>query len=180
MARRRRKSNSRASRLSEALAAVNLGPAEAAIEAAREYANGLQKAVDDYDAEQAYTIPAAPAQYDPSDLATDATCAAETVGELHDEIETWKDNIEEHFSQTQKYSDLEECASALETIKDALESISVSFEQPAAFDGLPMGDEVAALAEKWTEFADSLEEVKDEVQSALDNEGDVNFPGMFG
>ncbi len=79
------------------------------------------------------------------------------VENLRDEIQDWKDNIEEKFSATQKYSDLEECASTLDSAISEIES------------GNEEIDDVAELEQR----IGSLE-------SGVDGCDDVSFPGMFG
>lgn len=77
--------------------------------------------------------------------------------DLRDEISEWKDNIEANFSQTQKYSDLEECHSALEEIVSSLESAQGNIEN-----------------------SDEIQDKIDELENVMNECGNVSFPGMFG
>lgn len=80
------------------------------------------------------------------------------IENIRDEIVDWKSNIEEKFSSTQKYSDLEECESELESALSAF--------QDAGSDKI-----------------ESLEDIDDRIQSieeGLDYCANVNFPRMFG
>lgn len=76
---------------------------------------------------------------------------------LRDEITEWKENIEANFSQTQKYSDLEECAEALESIVSTIESAQSNIDD-----------------------ADEIQTKIDELEDVMNECGNVSFPGMFG
>jgi len=167
----------RATRLSEAMSAINLAPLEDAIEAVETYVAFLDVRADAI--EDAKLAPigetetppeATPPTYDPQDAVTDANCAAESVGELYDEIDNWKSNMEgTNHENTQKYNDLDECASALETIKDALEAVSAPTKPTDPLD-----------RDAWSAYHDELEELRDGIQEGLDGESDVMFPGLYG
>lgn len=45
---------------------------------------------------------------------------------LKDEMSSWKDNMEENLSHTQKYDEVSECCDVLETIHDKLEEVDLS------------------------------------------------------
>lgn len=77
---------------------------------------------------------------------------------LLEEISSWRDNIEEKFSATQKFSDLEECAGALEEILGDIEGIQ--------------GDHIESMDER--------DDVVSALEDAENNCGNVSFPGMFG
>lgn len=169
---------SRAKRLSEALSAINLGPLEAAMEATETYVAALDARADDaetaalapIDGDEPEAEELTPPSYDPQDAITDATCAAEAVGELYDEIDNWKSGMEgTNLESTQKYSDLEECASALEEIKDKLESLDTP-ERPTDPND----------RDAWDAYKDALEELRDGIQEGIDGESEVNFPGLYG
>lgn len=71
-----------------------------------------------------------------SDQVNELKCdAVGTVEELRDEIGSWKDNIEEKFSATQKYADLEECYDALDGLLNDLEEIGSDPESDEVPDG---------------------------------------------
>lgn len=83
------------------------------------------------------------------------------VEAIKDEITTWRENIEEKFSQTQKYSDLEECEQTIESAKDELET----HQGVGTFDA---------------DSYDDIESAISDVESACDELEGVSFPGMFG
>jgi DNA repair exonuclease SbcCD ATPase subunit len=86
------------------------------------------------------------------------TCIdASEIESLKDEISEWKSNIEEKFSATQKYADLEDCESTLE--------------------------EGYSEIEQYLQEVDSLDMVEDtiaSIESGLDTCEGASFPGMFG
>jgi hypothetical protein len=79
-----------------------------------------------------------------------------SIDELKDEITSWKDNIEEKFSATEKYAMLEECESNMDDGHSAIES--------AITDACDLQD---------------AEEILTEIESGLDTLEMVEFPGMF-
>ncbi len=83
---------------------------------------------------------------------------------LKDEINTWKENIEERMSQTTLYSRLEDCESELETACDDIDCATVSFDTSSKTK-----DDVLA----------ALEDAKDEL-NGYEMNASPEFPGMYG
>ncbi len=81
----------------------------------------------------------------------------EEIENLRDEIQEWKDNIEEKFSATQKYSYLEECVSSLDNAVTEFEGAD---------------EEISDTSE--------IEERVEKLNTGLDHCDEVSFPGMFG
>lgn len=52
--------------------------------------------------------------------------AAEIVGGLKEGMEEWRDGMPENFQQTQKFEEVEQCASDLETLEEELKGIDFS------------------------------------------------------
>ena len=59
--------------------------------------------------------------------------AIEIVGELKNGMEEWRDNMPENFQGTQKYEEVEECASRLESLEDELNGIDFEVDFPGMF-----------------------------------------------
>lgn len=59
--------------------------------------------------------------------------AAEIVGELKDSMEEWRDNTPDSLQQTEKYNEVEECASNLESLEDELNGINFEVDFPGMF-----------------------------------------------
>jgi hypothetical protein len=59
--------------------------------------------------------------------------AVEIVGGLKDHMEEWRDNMPENFQQTQKYEEVEECASNLETLEEELNGVNFDIDFPGMF-----------------------------------------------
>ncbi len=59
--------------------------------------------------------------------------AAEIVGELKGSMEVWRDNMPENFQGTQKYEEVDECASKLESLESDLDGIDFDVEFPGMF-----------------------------------------------
>ena len=57
----------------------------------------------------------------------------EIVGELKDEMEDRRDNTPDSLQQTEKYAEVEECASKLESLLDELDAISFDVEFPGMY-----------------------------------------------
>ena len=79
------------------------------------------------------------------------------IQSLHEEITQWRENIEEKFSATQKYADLEEVEGLLEDAHNNLESLQGEI--------------------------DSIDDVEDrliEIEDEISNAEDIQFPRMFG
>lgn len=92
------------------------------------------------------------------------------IEELKGEMETWRENIEEHFSGTDKYERVSEAADNLENAISELESVSYN----EVFSASEVAEDNAeAIVEALQETIDAIEEQASE----LDN---VEFPGMFG
>lgn len=122
------------------------------------------------------------------------------VGEiamLAEEMEEWRGNIEEHFSSTQKYYEVEEAAQALETLHDsageAQADIAKAIETKLIEDQAIESPILRGRAGRWRRAAHAaqwLEAVADkigdkskpiaealrDVASELEN---IDFPGMF-
>jgi len=62
-----------------------------------------------------------------------AEAAAEIVGELKSSMEEWRDNTPDSLQQTEKYNEVEECASNLETLEDELNGINFDVDFPGMF-----------------------------------------------
>ena len=52
--------------------------------------------------------------------------AKEAIQELYDDLEEKRANMEEHFSQTERYSRYDSCCSALEDAISSLDSMDIS------------------------------------------------------
>lgn len=76
---------------------------------------------------------------------------------LKQELSDWKDNIEEKFSQTQKFSDLEECVDTFENAISAFETANRNISD--IVDGC---------------------DVAQEIDDACDDLENVTIPTMFG
>jgi hypothetical protein len=59
--------------------------------------------------------------------------AVEIVGELKDSMEEWRDNTPDSLQQTEKYNEVEECASNLESLEDELNGINFDVDFPGMF-----------------------------------------------
>jgi hypothetical protein len=59
--------------------------------------------------------------------------AAEIVGELKSSMEEWRDNTPDSLQQTEKYNEVEECASNLESLEDELNGINFDVDFPRMF-----------------------------------------------
>lgn len=81
------------------------------------------------------------------------------LGSLKEEMESWRDNIQEKFSQTQKYEDVSAACEALDGI-DLSELEGKSYDDQADFEGNHEDD------------ADALDGMADELEG-------VDFPGMY-
>lgn len=104
-----------------------------------------------------------------SDAESKVADAGSEISGLYDEIDEWRSNMEEKFSQTDKYQRLEDCASQLDAAKDPLEN--------ADWPTLPV---VSAPQDVWEGFASDLRQVIDDLTSACDEAEAAEFPGMYG
>lgn len=59
--------------------------------------------------------------------------AAEIVRELTGDMEQWRDGMPENFQGTQKYEEVDECASKLESLESDLDGINFDIEFPGMF-----------------------------------------------
>lgn len=59
--------------------------------------------------------------------------AAKIVGELKNGIEEWRDGMPENFQGTQKYEEVDECASKLESLESDLDGIDFDVKFPGMF-----------------------------------------------
>ena len=158
----RPKHKSRSTRLSEALGQLDAQPIHDAAQEAQDHIDAL-----DALAEGETFKGDGPAAFDASEY--DVADKTE-VESLFDEIDQWKSGMEgTNFEASQKYSDLEECATALEEIKDKLDELDFSITTP---------DDVTNR-DAWETYRDALTELADGIEEVVGNEGDVNFPGMF-
>lgn len=79
------------------------------------------------------------------------------VEDLQSEMESWRDNMSgTNLESTNKYSMVEECADYLSNVASTLQDISEVTDE------------------------DEIQEVIDNLQSAVDEASSVDFPGMFG
>ena len=78
---------------------------------------------------------------------------------LKEEMESWRDNIEETFSQTQKYEEVSEAA-------ETLGNIDLSEFEGKEYDGKD-------------DFEDSHEADADMIDAAAEELESVSFPGMY-
>ena len=122
---------------------------------------------------------------------------------LAEEMRDWANNMEEHFSQTDKYSRVSEAADALEDLQEpdvpeSVADIPVTIQDPkpqkggysrsfrCSQAGSILMDCIAALEEVKNEegVSDEKSDDADQLMSELEqHQGDsesVDFPGMFG
>ena len=78
---------------------------------------------------------------------------------LKEEMESWRDNIEEKFSQTQKYEEVSEAA-------ETLGNIDLSEFEGKEYDGKD-------------DFEDSHKADADMIDAAAEELESVSFPGMY-
>lgn len=102
---------------------------------------------------------------------SDLSSAAGEIRNLADEMTSWRDNIEEHFSQTDKYERVSEAADTLEQAADDLENI----EEPTAPE-IKEGTEKS----KVEEYTSDLIEAADSIESAASDAENVEFPTARG
>lgn len=89
------------------------------------------------------------------------------VESLLEEMESWRDNMEDRLSHTQKYEEVSDCCDTLESLKDALEE---------AHDGL----DNLTLPNTPEDVRDTIDELEQVIESLNNAQGeDVMFPGMF-
>jgi len=102
---------------------------------------------------QAKTLISKFSALDSSDLST-----------LKEEIETWRDNMEEKLSHTPKYEEVSECADELDNAISEIDSLSA----PEISSGCTRDDLVTAL-----------EECRDAIDNAVSGFDNVSFPRAF-
>lgn len=95
---------------------------------------------------------------------------ANDIQELAGELCERRDNMQEYFSSTELYQRVESTAEALEELAGTLEGLVNTPTLPEVKDGI-----LSALAAR--EFAAELESMADEIEGALDDAGDMDFPG---
>jgi len=97
------------------------------------------------------------------------------IGELADEMGEWRDNLEEKFSNTQKYSDVEEVASALEEYREEPSALD---EARQYFDGITVeydigvkkdGRSVPSRGARLGNAVSMLSSVADYLEMRIDN-----------
>ncbi len=115
---------------------------------------------------------------------------------------TWRDNLEEKFSQTSKYDEVSECADALDAVADnepevpaVAGSLGVLFIPPA-FKRLPsradrLGtalDQLRAASEELADWAENhgdhnesseATEAADAIENVVSELEGISFPGMY-
>lgn len=79
------------------------------------------------------------------------------ISSLYDELEESRSNMEEKFSSTQRYQELEEKIQSLETVKDAVEN----FNMPGEVTGV---EEIGELVETIGKLLDEVSEVAGELE----------------
>lgn len=90
---------------------------------------------------------------------------------LGEEMRNWVEQIQEHFSQTEKYERVSEAADTLENADSELQSVSWPTVPEAS---------LAPDCDLCREYADMLEEIADTIENVVGELEGVEFPGMFG
>lgn len=177
MAAKKKKSTSRASRRDEATNTLdNVTSNLSAI------AENIQEFIDEYDQEgetkkelTKEILETAVDGWEGEVLAEDgnATSAISVLEDLKDEIESWRDAIEEKFSGTDKYAALEECA---DNLQSAVDEADVDWE---VFSKVDFKEGAKAALEALSEAKTDLEAIADTLTSAKDTAESAEFPGMY-
>lgn len=130
---------------------------------------------------------------------TVADIVSGSIGDLEalkEELEQWKENIEEKFSTTEKYSQLEEAVDALEIsepdIEDELGNIEVEYQtvNPKSIKSrsarcneatrlLSAAIDALNAAAEDDDQLEGAEDLANELQEIVDTAEGVEFPGMF-
>jgi hypothetical protein len=124
------------------------------------------------------------------DLIANAYSEWQSLGE---EMRTSQENMEEHFSATQKYQDIEQCADTLENFSEPTVPEKFKETKIAYFVGKYRGsrdgrnayacDQLQTVIDCLEEHPDEDDEsqsLADELQEAIGEAEGLNFPGMFG
>jgi len=98
---------------------------------------------------------------------SDLQSGAEEINALAEEMGSWRDNIEEKFSQTQKFEDVSTAADALENAQNELEGVTI-----------PSTVNVANKADLES-LAEDLHTAAQEIESGRNEAEGVDFPGKF-
>lgn len=120
---------------------------------------------------------------------------------LGEEMRSWADNIEEKFSNTEKYERVSECADTLEglsapDVPESLEARIITYHQGTKkqMSRSDRRDDACSILESIVQeleditsdeeakqdLKDEAEEFRDEVQNLIDEAQGLEFPGMFG
>jgi chromosome segregation ATPase len=119
------------------------------------------------------------------------------IEELKGEMDEWKDNMDNaNMSHLPKYDEVDECASSLDSVLDTLENVEMSWPEPEhAQIQVPtlvirkrmtraqrMSNAVAYLEAVKSELEGLVETIQagiDDLDLAINEAGDVSFPGAF-
>jgi hypothetical protein len=102
--------------------------------------------------------------------------ARRALGDLTGEIESWRMNIEEHFASTDRYARLEECEGQLNERLEAISYLSW-FEAPEANRvDQATNMELCAMLD---ELREQVEDLRDTLQRASEDAGEIEFPRAF-
>ena len=114
------------------------------------------------------------------------------IESLQEEMEEWRENIEEHFSETDKYQRVSDAADALQELVDNLPEeperfgdMEISWTEMRSKRGLPRWARLSNALGVFESIKDALEGVIEEIQDTVNGldelDGiDIDFPSMFG
>lgn len=102
----------------------------------------------------------------------------DAVRDLMEEIENWRDNIEERFSHTEKFTQLEECADALDSIVTELEELKEEINKEEFI--VHNDDDLEDEEETGKALNAEVEDRFSRLDSQLDECEAIEFPRAFG
>ena len=105
------------------------------------------------------------------------------VEDLKSEMESWRDNIEEKFSATQKFEEVSQAADDLDSVISDLNGIDTELPAPPATpEGAASEGKVEDAVEDdgdEPEWKSRAAEIADDLERAADSLTEVSFPGMY-
>lgn len=115
------------------------------------------------------------------------------ISELGDEMDQWRDGLEERLSHTQKYDEVSQAADELTYIEepdtsqvnlDLSTTIVATQDQRKRLSRAARRDNATSLmravADRLDEEIQLLEELRDQLNESADAADQVEFPGMYG
>lgn len=137
------------------------------------------------------------ARYKSETISTTASTALSDaraeIESLQEEMSEWRDNMEEYFSETDKFQRVSDAADALEEllngipedVPDAISELNVSFSNyKAGRRGIPRWARLSNAMSAIEAVRETVEEAINDLQSFVDeceaDGSDIDFPSMFG